>query len=97
MDNASRAYLCVGHDEESLLFNLMDEFLFQFATEGMVCRDVCIESVGEGWTSARALGRGEKFDRSKHTQGTEVKAITYSAMKIAQGAQVAEVFVIVDI
>jgi SHS2 domain-containing protein len=46
---------------------------------------------------------GEKFDLSKHPQGTEVKAITYSAMQIhekpAEGTTPArvDVYVIVDI
>jgi hypothetical protein len=44
-----------------------------------------------------ARRRGEKFDRARHECGTEVKAITYSAMQIRQGEGDAEVFVIVDI
>lgn len=43
----------------------------------------------------------QKFQpRVKHPQGTEVKAITYSAMQIIEGGQgdkVAETYVIVDI
>lgn len=43
--------------------------------------------------------RGYIFDRQKHPSGTEVKAITYSAMQVnentSQGDR--EVFVIVDI
>ena len=43
--------------------------------------------------------RGEKFDRQTHTCGTEIKAITYSAMQITEKTEEgdAEVFVIVDI
>jgi SHS2 domain-containing protein len=41
--------------------------------------------------------RGERFDRSRHECGTEVKAVTYSAMQIRQQPGDAEVFVIVDI
>lgn len=41
--------------------------------------------------------RGEKFDRARHECGTEVKAITYSAMQIREAEGDAEVFVIVDI
>jgi SHS2 domain-containing protein len=46
---------------------------------------------------AAAVRRGEKFDRSRHECGTEVKAITFSAMQIRQQPGDAEVFVIVDI
>lgn len=46
------------------------------------------------WCARR---RGETFDRQRHACGTEVKAITYSAMQINEGEGDAEVFVIVDI
>lgn len=41
--------------------------------------------------------KGESFDRARHECGTEVKAITYSAMQIHEHEGKAEVFVIVDI
>lgn len=41
--------------------------------------------------------QGEHFDRERHAIGTEVKAITYSAMQIREESDDAEVFVIVDI
>ena len=44
-----------------------------------------------------AMGFGETFDLQKHPQGTEVKAITYSAMQINENPNFAEVFVIIDI
>ena len=43
------------------------------------------------------LRNGEVFDRQKHAQGTEVKAITYSAMDVREQGEDVEVFVIVDI
>ena len=52
------------------------------------------------WQCPRALcppRRGQYFDRSRHVSGTEVKAITYSAMQIREAPGDAEVFVIVDI
>jgi SHS2 domain-containing protein len=47
--------------------------------------------------AVRAPRRGERFDRGRHVSGTEVKAITYSAMQIREAPGDAEVFVIVDI
>lgn len=41
--------------------------------------------------------RGTIFDRHKHEPGTEVKAITYSAMQINENQGDCELFVIVDI
>ena len=40
---------------------------------------------------------GGSFDRQRHASGTEVKAITYSAMQINEKPGDAEIFVIVDI
>ena len=45
----------------------------------------------------KAVGYGETFDLDKHPQGTEVKAITYSAMQIREAPNFCEVFVIIDI
>lgn len=40
---------------------------------------------------------GETFDLNKHTQGTEVKAITYSNMQVHETPEKHEVYVILDI
>lgn len=45
----------------------------------------------------RAEGHGETFDLSKHPQGTEVKAITYSNMQIYNTTDKHECYVIIDI
>lgn len=46
-----------------------------------------------------ARRKGEKFDRRRHSSGTEIKAITYSAMQVTEQTARgdAETFVIVDI
>lgn len=41
--------------------------------------------------------RGENFSKSRHVQGTEVKAITYSAMQVIETDQKTDIYVIVDI
>jgi len=40
---------------------------------------------------------GEKLDLSRHPQGTEVKAITFSNMQIHQREDQVDLFVIIDI
>ena len=45
----------------------------------------------------RATAYGETFNLSKHPQGTEVKAITYSNMQIHEEGEKKQVFVIIDI
>lgn len=44
-----------------------------------------------------SIALGEKIDILKHTQGTEVKAITYSNMQVKEEANRCEIWVIVDI
>ncbi|ELR16834.1 archease family protein [Acanthamoeba castellanii str. Neff] len=88
-----------GHDLDSLLFNFLDEFLFVFSTELIVSKEVEIVEFDRENFKIRAVGRGEPFDLDKHPQGTEVKAITYSAMQIMEKpeGERSEVFVIIDI
>lgn len=45
----------------------------------------------------KAKGFGETYDKSKHVPGTEIKAITYSAMQIHETDHKQDVFMIVDI
>lgn len=88
-----------GHDLDSLLFAFMDEFLFQFCVDGFVAKSVKITRMDLENFSITAQGSGEKFQpRTKHPQGTEIKAITYSAMQILVHPDGnAELYVIVDI
>jgi SHS2 domain-containing protein len=71
-----------GHDLDSLLFTLLDEFLYRFATNEWIVRDVRIDSLDLSTFTIRVSGFGEHFTLAKHTQGTEIKAITYSNMQI---------------
>jgi len=97
-----------GHDLDSALFNFLDEWLFLFSAEPFFIPfkiDIIEfertagseDSDSEGVVTIKARGFGETFDLEKHPQGTEVKAITYSAMQILEKEGFAEVFVIIDI
>ena len=77
-----------GHDALSLLYNFLNECLFLFSGEGIVCRHVHVPSLSRP-SSTHPLWRvvgyayGESFNTRKHAPvGTEVKAITYSHMQI---------------
>lgn len=99
-----------GHDAKSLLYNFLDECLYNFSTEYFVMRRVEVlqfddgrvvvaaaadddataavdahatgdAGAAEAWR-IRVRGYGERFSLAKHAQGTEVKAITYSAMAL---------------
>jgi len=71
-----------GHDLLDLLYHLLDEFLFSFGTEFVMCRRVEIVELDLKNLKARARGYGDKFDLAKHPQGTEIKAITMHQMKL---------------
>jgi SHS2 domain-containing protein len=86
-----------AHDMQSLLFRYMDEFLFRFCTDGFACKTATILSFDRESFKIKVRGEGEKWDPSKHPQGTEIKAITYSAMQIIEEEKKSELFVIVDI
>jgi len=87
-----------GHDMLSLLFGFLDEWLFVFnADPYFVARKINITSFDRENFKISAIGYGETFNLSKHTQGTEVKAITYSNMQFHENDGYAEVFVIIDI
>uniref|UniRef100_A0A1D2AFN4 Archease domain-containing protein n=1 Tax=Auxenochlorella protothecoides TaxID=3075 RepID=A0A1D2AFN4_AUXPR len=97
LDSPPRKFQATGHDLHSLLFSFLDELLFVFNTEFFVCQTLSITSLDlEGFT-LEAEGRGDTFDRARHAAGTEIKAITYSAMEVVQNAERTDVYVIVDI
>ena len=119
-----------GHDEQSLLYNFLQELLFDFHTEFRACwcaapparpagrrgrspprraarvraealttdrpahtqpprtRSVLrVVSLDLEAFTLECVGRGDIFDRNVHASGTEIKAITYSAMHIRHGDQ----------
>ncbi|NXT61511.1 ARCH archease, partial [Chaetops frenatus] len=86
-----------GHDLLSLLFHFLDEWLYKFsADEFFIPREVKVLHIDRMQFKIRSIGWGEEFSLDKHPQGTEVKAITYSAMQICEDEK-PEVFVIIDI
>jgi len=89
-----------GDDMESLLFHFLDEWLFLFSAEPFfIPRKIVITSFDRESFKIKCTGYGEEFDLQKHPQGTEVKAITYSAMQIYDDSltEQHEVYVIIDI
>jgi len=75
-----------AHDAHSLLFAFLDELLFNFHTTMTVCNAVQVLPIerGNGTWRVRGTGVGERFVDGVHEQGTEIKAITYSAMQIVE-------------
>lgn len=70
-----------GQDLESLLFNLMDEFLYWNDVEFLVPKKVKIELDLDKFTaSAKCIG--ERFSSETHDVGIAVKAVTFHMMDI---------------
>ncbi|CAG9798361.1 unnamed protein product [Chironomus riparius] len=87
-----------AEDLDGLLYHFLDELLFLFSAEPyLICKKLRIEEFDTEAFKIRCSCFGEQFDLAKHPQGTEVKAITYSAMQIVQKPEKCEIFVIIDI
>ena len=89
-----------GDDMEGLLFHFLDEWLFAFSAEPFfIPRKIVITEFDAENFRISSIGYGEEFSLDKHPQGTEVKAITYSAMQIcfSEEKKLHELFVIIDI
>lgn len=87
-------------DINGLLYRFLDEVLYLFNAEPFLLskRVRILEFKAEGdefWIQAECYG--ETFSLDKHCQGTEIKAITYSAMTITDKPDLHEVYFIVDI
>lgn len=95
--NQTIEFTVQGHDLYSLLYKYLDEFLFHFCSDGFCCKAAKILSFDKESFSITVRGLGEIFDLSKHTQGTEVKAITYSNMQIHEVSDKTDLYVIIDI
>lgn len=94
----SMFYSAKANDLEGLLHAIMEEALCGFQSEPFfVGRRVVVRSLDLKTCSAEFEVFGECFNMQKHTQLTDVKAITYSNMQIHENADRCDIFVILDI
>ncbi|XP_070295184.1 protein archease-like isoform X1 [Salvelinus sp. IW2-2015] len=79
------------------LFHFLDDWLFKFSADlFLIPREVRVLHIDRMHFKIRSIGWGEEFSLVKHPQGTEVKAITYSAMQV-HDIDKPEIFAIIDI
>ncbi|CEL94430.1 unnamed protein product [Vitrella brassicaformis CCMP3155] len=99
LPDGTREIEAQGRDLPDLVFHFLDECLFLYGSEYFICSVVEILhiDVTTAPLTIRARGYGEKFDRVRHTQGTEIKAITMHEIKITESCCGADVYVLVDI
>ena len=88
-----------AEDKEALLFDFLSEFLFIFDVEDLVFSEIKVEYIKNinNHYELKASLKGEKFDKSKHELGIEVKAITYSFMNIEEKKNKVEIDITFDI
>uniref|UniRef100_A0A0K0EEH4 Archease domain-containing protein n=1 Tax=Strongyloides stercoralis TaxID=6248 RepID=A0A0K0EEH4_STRER len=87
-----------GHDMKTLLFNLLNNFLYNFTTEPyFIPKVVKVIELDKDEFKIVVRGYGESFDTSCHSKGAEVKAITFSNMQIHESSEKADIYVIIDI
>ena len=96
--SCNRQVCATGHDLQSLLYNFMNDWLYEFCGNEFLPLTIRIVDCDLESFRIKSVGVGERFSREKHVLGTEVKAITYSAMQIIQKSCGSyDVYVIVDI
>ena len=84
-----------GSDMPDLLVNWLSEILYLFDAEGWLFRDFEVKHLTD--RSFAAVGRGEKFDRTRHQAKLLVKAITYHQLDLSETGQGWRAQVYVDI
>lgn len=95
-ENESKRVFTEGHDNKSMVYNFLNEWLFLFHDCGFISMKVEILSIQD--FTINSLGRGELFDYRKHVQeGTEIKAITYSNMQVLETESGCHICVILDV
>ena len=86
------SFVTSGHDNESLLFNFLSEFLFVHDAKHLLLSEFDVKIKG---TALQCTAKGEKIDSGRHTYRHEVKAITYHMLEV--NAEEPSVTVILDI
>lgn len=81
-----------GVDQEELLVNFLEEFLYRYDAKGMVCTKVEVDTVTDERVQARAWL--QEFDEAKDSELLSVKAVTYHQLFIGRenDAWVARIF-----
>ena len=87
-----RDIVLTAPDQESLLFEWLNELIYLFDTENIIFKRFDITQISN--TQIRARSYGEKVDSSKHKLKTGVKAATYHMLKVDKdnGCQVQVLF-----
>ena len=88
-----------GHDEQSLLYNWLEELIVRFETTENLYSLFEISPIKKGPDGLRMKAKiwGEPFNPNKHSQKVGIKAITYHQMEILKKPKDVTVKFILDI
>ena len=100
-EREARDVAAQGADIESLLYAWLAEILAVADAELLVFRRVSVKELREPHPGspgeARGTVHGEKFDRSRHTAGTYIKAVTLHQFAIERSAEGFQARVFLDV
>jgi len=65
---------------EELLVTWLDEMLYRYETERLICKRFVIDDMDD--VSLRATVFGEKLDPARHEVKLEIKSVTYHQLKV---------------
>ena len=83
-----------GEADDYLLFDWLNDLLFQFDTTHLLLKEFQVTFTEEGLTGT---ARGEIFEPARHSLANEVKAITYHGLRVEEVETGWEAELIIDI
>lgn len=92
-----------GFDLENTLYMWLEKLLLLYYTENLLCREVIVERFvvervnGDLNYKVNGVCRGEFFDKDRHVGKVEIKAVTYSLMRILKGEDRWRAYFVLDI
>ena len=88
-----------GHDLQELLYNVLEQLIILFDSEGFLASEIVAEGLERSSAGfrLRLRLRGEPYERGRHRHGTHVKGVTYHMMEVDADSPVKRVRVLLDI
>ena len=83
-----------GKDLSYLLFNWLEEVIYQTITEGFAIHRFSVEIIKNPELELNAIAYGEKINLQKHKYKVEIKAPTFHLMEINQNGSVTMQFLL---
>lgn len=93
-ENEQKILHVSGKDLRYLLFNWLEEVIYQTITEGFAIHRFTIEIIKNSEFEINATVHGEKIDLDKHKFKIEIKAPTFHLMEINQNGTVTMQFLL---